>query len=943
MRYSERITQSSAPGKVFFLLVFFTLLMAINAFSQSKAERKMRVKAVKALNSGNFKEAQNIYIDLLSLDPENPDYNYEMGLAIFEEKVNRGKAAPYLSKAIQNTKADTLPDMFLFAGKAEQFAGNFEIAIDYFQTYMRLMRENYDLAPNELDENIPRYIEMCENGKVQFENNKKYIQIDNMGTQINSIYADYAPVVSNDESVILFTSRRDNTTGGDIDSDEKYYEDIYFSLNIDGSWTKATNYDSTSKYMNAEVNTDDHDAVITFAADETQLYIYREEDVWISRLEDGLWTVPVRDEGRINSQHGFEPSVFITDDQKTMFVVSELPSGFGGRDIYMTTKDENNTWKPLKSLGNVINTRFDEDAPFLTPDGNTLYFASNGHNSMGDYDIFKSVLDEKGNWSQPENLGPPINTPGHDRYFVTTDEGAVGYYASDRDGGYGETDIYRIILDCKAVSATIIRGVVFSEDKDAPVAASITVFDGNTGKLINRYNASATDGKYEMRLKTETKYRFRIEADGYLPHSGDFEVPQQCEYYDLFQEIKIDNVEDSAGRIMAQRAFINNAFFNIDAKINEDFDDAAIEERSVEELDSLRMVIAETYNPIELTNFVKSIDILDPSGVRLASEIVGSADVATIQARDEEKRLFNKNVVDADQYYYNDNLPEARANYVIANVIDESSAYPTQQINAIDKKLKDAPKEAFLATIAEVDESEMVEFSFEPEDASNMKFDWAPPTDTAQEDSTETIEEVAMVEQPEPEEVIETTPEPEPVVEEVAVEEPAEPVIEEVIPEPEPVVEEIVEAPEPEPVVEKVVPEPTPIVEEEKIVFRNILFDFDRSFLREESKVELNKISYYMSRKQSVDLRIDGHADWIGTTEYNMVLSERRARVAYDYLSDKGVNEGRMTYQFFGESMPIAPNQNEDGSDNPEGRQLNRRCEFKIDQKGTAQNVVLKF
>ena len=135
------------------------------------------------------------------------------------------------------------------------------------------MRELYDLPPNELEENVPLYIEMCENGKVQFENNKKYIRIDNMGTQINSVYADYAPVVSNDETVILFTSRKENTSGGDIDSDEKYYEDIYFSLNIDGTWTKATNYDSTSKYMNAEVNTDDHDAVITFAADETQLYI----------------------------------------------------------------------------------------------------------------------------------------------------------------------------------------------------------------------------------------------------------------------------------------------------------------------------------------------------------------------------------------------------------------------------------------------------------------------------------------------------------------------------------------------------------------------------------------------------------------------------------------------------------------------------------------------
>ena len=138
----------------------------------------------------------------MKLDPENPDYNYEIGLAIFEEKVNRGKAAPYLTKAIQNTVSDTLPDMFLYAAKAEQFAGNFDMAIDNFKIYMRLMRETAGLAPNELEEDIPRYIEMCENGKVQFENNKKYIRIDNMGNQINSVYADYAPVEEVIEEVV---------------------------------------------------------------------------------------------------------------------------------------------------------------------------------------------------------------------------------------------------------------------------------------------------------------------------------------------------------------------------------------------------------------------------------------------------------------------------------------------------------------------------------------------------------------------------------------------------------------------------------------------------------------------------------------------------------------------------------------------------------------------
>jgi len=113
--------------------------------------------------------------------------------------------------------------------------------------------------------------------------------------------------------------------------------------------------------------------------------------------------------------------------------------------------------------------------------------------------------------------------------------------------------------------------------------------------------------------------------------------------------------------------------------------------------------------------------------------------------------------------------------------------------------------------------------------------------------------------------------------------------------------------------------------------------------LREASISELNKVNNYMSNRSNTELRIDGHADWIGTTEYNLKLSEKRAKTAYDFLVDKGISNSRLSYQFFGEAIPIAPNKNEDGSDNPEGRQLNRRREFKIDKAGTAQNDVLKF
>jgi len=389
-------------------------------------------------------------------------------------------------------------------------------------------------AREELEEDIPRYIEMCKNGKIQFENNKDHIRIENMGANIKSVSQDYAPVVSNDENIILFTSRRDGSKGGNLDLDGKHFEYIYYSLNIDGEYTPASNFDSTDRIMNNKVNTEFPDATITYADDESQLFIYRDQDLWVSQIDNGLWTVPSKALGRINTEKGFEPSVFITQNEKTMFVVSDISSGIGNRDFYITTKDENGQWKSLENLGKTINTKFDEDAPFLASDGNTLYFASNGHNSIGDYDIFKTVLGDDGEWGPAENLGPPINTPGHDRYFVTSDDRAFGFYSSDRDGGYGETDIYRIILDCKAVSATMINGIVFSEDKGGPVATEITIYDPQTKVVINTYNTYAATGKYEMRLKTETTYGFKIDTEGYLPHAGEFTVPKQCDYFSLF-------------------------------------------------------------------------------------------------------------------------------------------------------------------------------------------------------------------------------------------------------------------------------------------------------------------------------------------------------------------------------------------------------------------------
>ncbi|MEM9023788.1 MAG: hypothetical protein AAGB22_08595, partial [Bacteroidota bacterium] len=466
---------------------------------QSKEEKRLLSKAVDAYEDGDYKKAKEQYNKLLELVPTSAEYNYLAGQAYFESSVQREQAIDYLEKALQHSGQDTIPEIYYYLGRANQYLSRFDIAIEAYRDFQRLKEK--DKNPGELVQDVQRYIEMCENGKGYFENNREFVVVENLGKNINSEYPEYSPVVKEDESLIIFTSRRPNTTGGDIYyGDNKYYEDVYISRYVNNAWVPAYNLDTTNKFLNVEVNTEEHDAVISFDAKETTLYLYREEDIWTSEFIDGEWQFPLRLNQDINTEKGSENHIYISDDRMSMFVVSERKDSYGGRDIYVARKERlSSPWGPLENLGPDINTRYDEDAPFVTPDGNTLYFSSRGHNSMGGFDVFKSEL-INGRWGKPEIVGIQINTPGDEIYFITNNVASIGYYASSRKGGYGDMDIYRISLTCKTIRSTEIRGLIVSEDLKRPVGGTITITDARTGEEVGGFNAHPESGKYAMRL-----------------------------------------------------------------------------------------------------------------------------------------------------------------------------------------------------------------------------------------------------------------------------------------------------------------------------------------------------------------------------------------------------------------------------------------------------------
>ncbi|MEN2992867.1 MAG: OmpA family protein [Bacteroidia bacterium] len=408
------------------------------------------------------------------------------------------------------------------------------------------------------------------------------VTIRNLGAAVNSPYPDYAPVISADETVLLFTSRRPGSTGNQRASDGLPYEDIYISeKNPDGSWGPVRN-------LGAPLNTSVHDACIALSADGQTLFLFNSDnggDIFISRLKGRKWLSPRNMGAPINSKY-WEPSVCLSADERLLFFVSDRPGGLGGRDIYLCRRLPNGKWSAPINLGPPVNTPYDEDGPFFHPDGKTLFYSSNGPNSMGGFDIFRTELRPDSTWSTPVNLGYPINTPGDEIYFVLSASGLHGYYASEREDSYGEKDIY--MIDFSAAyqapppqqvaqreeetptlssepapitfrpNLTLVTGTIYDAETKAPLEATITILDNLKGDTIAVLTSNAATGKYLISLPAGRNYGITVTAEGYAFHSENFIVEETQGYREVRKDIGLQKYK--RGTVIVLR----NIFFDFD-------------------------------------------------------------------------------------------------------------------------------------------------------------------------------------------------------------------------------------------------------------------------------------------------------------------------------------------------------------------------------------------
>lgn len=496
----------------------------------------------------NFNDtALNTFLVLYNMDPTNANVNFKIGQLYLASSSEKSKAVDFLEIAAPKATRNYIPDepsekrcpelVYKFLGQAYHLVYRFDEAIAMFEKFSMSINMS-DLAAAK---DIKRRIEICKTAQA-FVNSPIKCTITNLGDSINSDKPEYGAVITADESEIYFTSRRFNPeTGGNDNRDiyDKYYEDIWVShKNEDGTWSEAT---SVSAHINSWYN----EAVVGISTDGQQLLIYKDDkggSIFYSRLEGDQWSYAYMlgtEQGDITDVNSpaWEPSACISPDGNTLYFVSDRPGGFGGRDIYKCVKLPTGSWSKATNLGPTINTEYDEDAPFMHPDGVTMFFSSNGHNTMGGFDICFSVLADSG-WYPPQNMGYPINTTDDDIFYVMSTDGKRAYFSSVRQEGFGEKDIYMVTLPQRVViPVTLLKGYISFQGKDTMMSfITITATDMETDAIVQEVHPNSRTLKYILPLnpgRTGKSYSVRYEADGYRPHTEIISASPEGEYREI--------------------------------------------------------------------------------------------------------------------------------------------------------------------------------------------------------------------------------------------------------------------------------------------------------------------------------------------------------------------------------------------------------------------------
>ncbi|ABG58832.1 OmpA family protein [Cytophaga hutchinsonii] len=532
------------------ILTWFSCIVSVYAQAIPKEARNYLEEGKIYYDGANYLKALDSYLGAYKFVPNDPGVNYSIALC-YIQTYSYDKALTYLIPAKKAGIKDPLLDYYM--GLAYHANSNIDEALKSLTAFQSTLRS----SDKELTAQTAKYITYCNNAKTLMLTPVK-MTITNLGASVNSAYPDYNPAISVDESTIIYTSRRPNSTGGLIsEMDGHYFEDIYMSnKQTNNSWGTSIQIDQT-------INTTSHDACVGLSSEGQTMIVYKDDgggDLYYSNLSGQNWSKPISFGKAINTD-GWEACGNFSPDGNYLFFVSNKKGGFGGTDIYYAVKNAAGVWGAPVNMGPEINTKEDEFSPYLHADGKTFYFSSQAHTSMGGFDIFQSTIDLSMQpiavKSKPENLGYPINTVGDEIYFVWSADNKRAYFSSAREGGLGDKDLYLLERPVAKAALVLLKGTISDCKTKEFIQASITVTDIESGKLIGKYVSNSSTGKYIVTLPAGKNYSITVEAKGYLFHSKNINIPKLEEFKEIDDVICLDKID------IGTTIVLNNVFFDV--------------------------------------------------------------------------------------------------------------------------------------------------------------------------------------------------------------------------------------------------------------------------------------------------------------------------------------------------------------------------------------------
>ena len=452
------------------------------------------------LSVGNYASALEIYKGMYKTTPQDKDLNYKIALCYLRTNINRLEAIKYLEFVVKDEKFD--PEAWFNLGYVYSLAYKLDDAINAYEKYKKLVPKKADRANLRISK--------CNNA-IEFIKHPVSVSFNNLGKDLNSPYPDYYPWITKDENFLVFTSRRKGNIGDVMEVDGFYSSDIYTSSASNGKWGNAKNIGSI-------INSNLDEQAVGLKSDGSEMVIYIDHidifgDLFLSKKKGGAYQKMAPLAVHINKK--IENSGSVCDEGNTIFFARKEKDSENS-DIYMSRMLPSGQWGEPQKLNDKVNTIYNEDFPYLSTDGKTLYFSSEGHEGMGGYDLFKSEWNQETNsWTKAVNLGYPINTTDDDRNISISADQKVGYISANRPDGYGDLDIYRILFNSNK-KYTIYKGMISYEDSlNTPIKTIATIItkEQKTNEEYN-FTAHSKNRSFILALPAGT-YNLTLNSVGY--------------------------------------------------------------------------------------------------------------------------------------------------------------------------------------------------------------------------------------------------------------------------------------------------------------------------------------------------------------------------------------------------------------------------------------------